>query len=355
MARRFELVEGSSAKFWEVEVDGDEMTVRYGRIGTDGQQKHKSLASPAAAEKEADKLIAQKTRKGYEEVSGGKKSAAKRAAPKKAAKKGKGKPLTLQDAVLLSEKEALEQLPLKSHLNSWGDEIRLLDGDVVVDGDLELDEVPDIWVRGDLKVKGSVCNIEGDYGPFLVVEGDLQAKNLIGGGSEIQILGNARITNTIYGHYNHGILEIGGDVTAKAVICDDHHLDIGGSVAAITVASGGTMQGDFDSDDFERVMVPEVLAPEGYLDTCALLDHILKQNKPPVRGGARPSRVIVQEEISRLASGGGEVTELDLSGKKLKEVPAALCKLATLERLNLSDKSCASSRPPSRGSRTCAS
>lgn len=67
-ARRFEFVEGSSSKFWEVSVSGNEQTVRYGRIGTAGQSKVKSFATPEAAQKDTDKLIAEKTGKGYHEV-----------------------------------------------------------------------------------------------------------------------------------------------------------------------------------------------------------------------------------------------------------------------------------------------
>ena len=66
--RRFELTEGSSSKFWEVVADGENLTVRFGRIGTSGQTKTKSFASAAAAEKERDKLIKEKTGKGYAEV-----------------------------------------------------------------------------------------------------------------------------------------------------------------------------------------------------------------------------------------------------------------------------------------------
>lgn len=66
--KRFELVEGTASKFWEVSVTGSDLTVRFGRIGTNGQTKTKSLASPAAAEKERDKLIKEKTGGGYKEV-----------------------------------------------------------------------------------------------------------------------------------------------------------------------------------------------------------------------------------------------------------------------------------------------
>jgi DNA ligase-1 len=67
-ARHFEFVEGGSSKFWEVSLAGNEQTVRYGRIGTLGQSKTKSFASPEAAQRDTDKLIAEKTGKGYQET-----------------------------------------------------------------------------------------------------------------------------------------------------------------------------------------------------------------------------------------------------------------------------------------------
>ena len=70
-ARRFEFVEGSSRKFWEITVHGDAHTVRYGRIGSDGQTKTKAFGGAAAAQADAEKLIAKKTAKGYVERAGG--------------------------------------------------------------------------------------------------------------------------------------------------------------------------------------------------------------------------------------------------------------------------------------------
>lgn len=66
--RRFELVEGTSSKFWEVAVAGTDVTVRFGRIGTNGQTKTKSFASAAAAQTEHDTLVKEKTGKGYRET-----------------------------------------------------------------------------------------------------------------------------------------------------------------------------------------------------------------------------------------------------------------------------------------------
>ena len=66
--RRFEFKEGKSHKFWEVEVEGSAWTVRYGKVGTEGQTQTKTEKTAAKAQAEADKKIAEKTKKGYVEV-----------------------------------------------------------------------------------------------------------------------------------------------------------------------------------------------------------------------------------------------------------------------------------------------
>lgn len=66
--RRFELVDGKSSKFWEIEQTANQHTVCYGRIGTNGQSKTKEFDSTEAAQKDAEKLIASKVKKGYQEV-----------------------------------------------------------------------------------------------------------------------------------------------------------------------------------------------------------------------------------------------------------------------------------------------
>ena len=69
MARkRFEFVEGSSSKFWEVELQEQNVTTWWGRIGTEGQSKTKDFGSAVKAQAEYEKLIEEKTNKGYEEV-----------------------------------------------------------------------------------------------------------------------------------------------------------------------------------------------------------------------------------------------------------------------------------------------
>jgi formylglycine-generating enzyme required for sulfatase activity/predicted DNA-binding WGR domain protein len=81
--RRFEFSDSTSNKFWEVEVKGKTLNVTFGKIGTKGQSKPKDFATPVKAKVEMEKLIKEKTGKGYVEVGGKAVKAPKPAAGKK--------------------------------------------------------------------------------------------------------------------------------------------------------------------------------------------------------------------------------------------------------------------------------
>jgi uncharacterized protein (TIGR02996 family) len=66
--RRFEMSEGKSHKFWEIDLRGASFTVRYGRIGTDGRSSTKTFPTAEKAQSEAEKAIRSKTKKGYAEI-----------------------------------------------------------------------------------------------------------------------------------------------------------------------------------------------------------------------------------------------------------------------------------------------
>jgi len=65
--RYFEFIEGTSSKFWEIHLDGSSFTTRYGKIGTPGQETLKEYDTADKAKKEYEKLVAEKTKKGYVE------------------------------------------------------------------------------------------------------------------------------------------------------------------------------------------------------------------------------------------------------------------------------------------------
>ena len=67
----FEFHDEKSHKFWEISVQGSRHTVRLGRIGTKGQSQSKTFADQPAAERDAQRLIHEKTGTGYAETKAG--------------------------------------------------------------------------------------------------------------------------------------------------------------------------------------------------------------------------------------------------------------------------------------------
>jgi uncharacterized protein (TIGR02996 family) len=66
--RTFVYTDATSNKFWHIELSGKGFTVHFGRMGTNGQTQAKTFKDAATAQKEHDKLVAQKLRKGYVET-----------------------------------------------------------------------------------------------------------------------------------------------------------------------------------------------------------------------------------------------------------------------------------------------
>lgn len=66
-ARYFEYVDDKSSKFWSIQIVDSDVTVTFGRIGTQGQSKTKNFPTAQAASTYASDLIDEKLQKGYEE------------------------------------------------------------------------------------------------------------------------------------------------------------------------------------------------------------------------------------------------------------------------------------------------
>jgi predicted DNA-binding WGR domain protein len=67
--RLFSCTEDGTNKFWETVVNGPDLTVRFGRMGTKGQSQTKSFSTSDAARREQEKLVRSKLGKGYVEKS----------------------------------------------------------------------------------------------------------------------------------------------------------------------------------------------------------------------------------------------------------------------------------------------
>ncbi len=107
-SRHLTFSEGSSHKFWKIELDGSSHTVVYGRIGTNGQTQTKDFNDEAAARKSFDKLVAEKINKGYADATAGAAATAKPAAPKSATpEKGEASTAPAKPAKATKSKKAV--------------------------------------------------------------------------------------------------------------------------------------------------------------------------------------------------------------------------------------------------------
>jgi predicted DNA-binding WGR domain protein len=65
--RRLEFDDGSSQKFWEIERWGNELVIRFGKLGTDGQVRVKTYDDATKARADATKQADKKISRGYVE------------------------------------------------------------------------------------------------------------------------------------------------------------------------------------------------------------------------------------------------------------------------------------------------
>ncbi|MBC9912747.1 WGR domain-containing protein [Chitinophaga varians] len=68
MKQKFIYQDEKSHKFWDIETNGPELTITFGKAGTQGQTQIKNFATEEECRKAADKLIAEKTKKGYQPI-----------------------------------------------------------------------------------------------------------------------------------------------------------------------------------------------------------------------------------------------------------------------------------------------
>lgn len=66
MKHQLTYQDGSSNKFWNIEAEGNSFTVTYGKIGTSGQTQTKTFDTEDKCQKEAQKLLSEKLKKGYQ-------------------------------------------------------------------------------------------------------------------------------------------------------------------------------------------------------------------------------------------------------------------------------------------------
>jgi hypothetical protein len=98
-----------------------------------------------------------------------------------------------------------------------------------------------VVVDGDLEV-GLLENGEQDFGPYLIVLGDLTVKNAAIGGAPIFVTGDLTVTHCFHGYYNHGRTVVDGKTKAKLLIADDYFMELNGPLSGKLILSRGHVE-----------------------------------------------------------------------------------------------------------------
>lgn len=148
-------------------------------------------------------------------------------------------------------------------------------------------------IEGDLELDGDLLNLEGDYGPSLLVLGRVRAGNFVHGGGIWVIEGDVEVEQVVLGHYNHGQCRIGGSVRAALLMRDDHDLVVLGRCntmdTSAALAQGLLVDEVFDMSDFD----PSCEEDQMYdLIRADLVIERINHGLPVLRDVAKPPRLV---------------------------------------------------------------
>ncbi|MBK8012611.1 MAG: leucine-rich repeat domain-containing protein [Deltaproteobacteria bacterium] len=230
--------------------------------------------------------------------------------------------------------------------------VLVLDGPIVIPHDLLLDfrrglcapfgdqVVTGIRVAGDLTIEGCLINWENDFGPFLLVEGDLSAHAVATGGAKIVVRGSMRVAGDVCGVYNHGAIHVEGDLTARAIMTQ-HRVETAGQQSAVRYED---WNGEIDRYDGGAQPVGDDYELEGVFSKTVISGGRLdfRKAREMLACGKRislPHFESAAERIRRLLGGRLETPEkvrrLNLAGKGLTGLPELVLSLPMLQELDL--------------------
>ncbi len=153
--------------------------------------------------------------------------------------------------------------------------------DLKYEGHLDLEDTADmdlavgLIIEGDVHISSVFSQMTYIYPSPILITGSVNAQSLAHKDSHMFIEGNVHVENVVYGEYNDGQLEIGGDVHGKAWISSDHAMEAYGNYHLPRFYWG---------DEDSKWLSPKIFDLEGNLDEEVLREYIWA-GKSPLRKG----------------------------------------------------------------------
>lgn len=155
-----------------------------------------------------------------------------------------------------------------------------------------------ILINGNFSTTGSIINAEGDYGPYVFINGNVDCQSLLLGGSYVEIIGNVKAKEVVMACYNHGNFKCSGIINAPVFIVDDHYTTFAGRKNELFYYNDKTDDFDtqyaceYNDDSGENIISNELRKHlnNPLIETFEELKRelefgelILKQNNPPAK------------------------------------------------------------------------
>jgi hypothetical protein len=93
--------------------------------------------------------------------------------------------------------------------------------------EIEKIRIEGVLINANFSVNGTIINAEGDYGPYVFINGNVTCKSMLLGGSYVEIMGNVKAKEMVMTSYNHGNFKCSGIIEAPVFIVEDHYTTFG--------------------------------------------------------------------------------------------------------------------------------
>ena len=155
-----------------------------------------------------------------------------------------------------------------------------------------------VLINGNFSVSGSIINAEGDYGPYVFINGNIVCQSLLLGGAIVEVKGNIKAKEAVMTYYNHGSFSCKGLIDSPVFIVNDHNTIFAERKNNLFYYNDRSDDGDpkneceYDDETGDEIISNELrkLLDNPLIETFEELERdlargelILKQNNPPAK------------------------------------------------------------------------
>ncbi|MBW1298472.1 leucine-rich repeat domain-containing protein [Aquimarina litoralis] len=318
MKHYLEYKDNKSQKFWQIEQEENSIITTFGKIGAEGKTQTKNFEAPEKASAYYQKQVFKKVDGGY---------------------LSKDLPFEIKTCGELGILDSIQ------NSLSPDEQCIVFKDNVVIPHSILLDyhekllyaeerSIAGIYAEGDLTVEGAIYNGEMDFGPFLLVEGNLKVKSLLGSGSEIIIKGDLQAD--YIGHkYNHGYIKVQGKTKAKLAVYEFWQ--------AVQLANYSGLTYTIRNDEVYFYINDQRAEDKTYnandlLKVGGSINNFLKamyEDKPLIKDNALTIKEKITKLLQKKLESPERVKTLSLENKGLKQLPNEIFQFENLIELNI--------------------